>query len=244
MAVAMESVLSKKQNYEYITPSPLNNLIDSSAFTIDFTNRKFLQVGLDPENNFNVSIHIITPSRHIAVSHDFLKMLFASMGDILSFILDRPVIYKRKVFLDTEESIVSTMVYRNEPVLVVESKTKHGHRILLNQNDLITIQSLEWTIYESSVRKSEIIRPMILRQVDQMGIYMKKRNNIPKNSDTKERLAYVVKNIVSDEEFIENIPKNEYCYISQIKTYATKQVVEKWISLMVEPHEVNTNILY
>ena len=53
-----------------------------------------------------------------------------------------------------------------------------------------------------------------------------------------------MKNTVGDEEFIENIPKSGHCYISQLKTYATKQVVEKWTSLMEEYIGVNNTNFY
>lgn len=38
---------------------------------MDFENRKFLQVGLDSENNLNMSVNIITSSRHVVISQDF-----------------------------------------------------------------------------------------------------------------------------------------------------------------------------
>jgi len=46
--------------YEYKAPSSPTELIDCSNYTIDFENRKFLHVGIDPVQQFIVSIHIIT----------------------------------------------------------------------------------------------------------------------------------------------------------------------------------------
>jgi hypothetical protein len=246
MAGSMEanSVTKTKRMYKYITPTPPSELIDSTTFVLNFTERKFIHIGLDPEDQFNVVIHIITPSRHISISHEYLMRIYSLMRNILSFILETPDKTCNNIFLTDEIIKLTNMVYRGQNMLVIESKIKDGCRVLLNSKDLMTLQSMEWCIYEAIVRKSNIIRPTVLQQVDQMGTYMKKRNNIPKNSVTKERLADTVKNTVSDEEFIENIPKSDHCYISQIKTYATEQVVEKWTSLLDEPFGVNNTNFY
>jgi hypothetical protein len=238
------TTIVEKQEYKYVAPAPPTELIDSTTFVIDFVERKFIHIGLDPTEQFNITVHIITPSRHVSFPHEFLNKIYSLMGNILSFTLETPDKTKNIIFFNDKTIKLSNMVYRAQNVLVIESLINDGCRILLNYKDLMTLQSMEWYIYETIVRKSNIVRPMVLQQVDQMGTYMKKRNNIPKNSDTKERLAYTVKNIVSDEEFIENIPKNEHCYISQIKTYATEQVVEKWTSLMDAPFEVNNTNFY
>ncbi|KAF0702327.1 Uncharacterized protein FWK35_00035439, partial [Aphis craccivora] len=56
------------------------------------------------------------------------------------------------------------MIYRREHVLVVESKETSGYRISLNRRDLMTIQDLEWIIFETVSRKTNIVRPNILNQ--------------------------------------------------------------------------------
>jgi len=91
--MGLNTAIYKQELYKYIAPTSPNNLLYLSSFTIDFKNPKFLQVGLNPENNFDVSIHIITSSRHIVISHDFLREIYALMDNILSFILDRSLIF-------------------------------------------------------------------------------------------------------------------------------------------------------
>lgn len=81
------------------------------------------------------------------------------MGNIFSFILDQPQKYKRKLFLETEIVSLPSMVYQGKTMLVNESKTQAGCRVLLNRADLIKLQYLEWCIVETVVRKSTIIRP-------------------------------------------------------------------------------------
>jgi hypothetical protein len=242
--IVTNTTIVEKQSYKYVAPTPPTELIDSTTFVIDFAERKCIHIGLDPSEQFNVTVHIITSSRHVSFPHEFLNKIYSLMGNILSFILETPDKTRNINFFADKTIKLSNMVYRAQNVLVIESLINDGCRILLNSKDLMTLQSMEWCIYEAIVRKCNIIRPTVLQQVDQMGAYMKKRNNIPKNSVTEERLADTVKNTVSDEEFIENIPKNEHCYISQIKTYATVQVVEKWSSLMAEPFEVNNTNFY
>jgi hypothetical protein len=149
----------KKKNFIYVPPTPPAELIDCNNFILDFTGRKFLNVGLDPTDEFNTVVQIITPSRYINMPADFLRRIFSLMGNILSFILDQPQKYKRNLFLETEIISLSSMVYQGENMLVIESKTQAGCRVLLNKADLMKLQYLEWSIQETVVRKSTIIRP-------------------------------------------------------------------------------------
>jgi len=100
------------------------DLIDCSNFILDFTVRKFLNVGLDPADEFNTIVQVITPLRFVNVPFDFLRRIFSLLGNILSFILDLPQKYKRNLFLETEIISLSSMVYKGENMLVVESKTQ------------------------------------------------------------------------------------------------------------------------
>ncbi|KAF0722032.1 Uncharacterized protein FWK35_00029822, partial [Aphis craccivora] len=159
--------------YKYIAPTSPSELIDCSNFTIDFENRKFLNVGFDLKNKFNIVLRIITPSRYVNISPHFLKRIYSFMGNILSHILDPAVKYKKFTFLECESVLITSMVYRGENVLVVESKETNGCRILLNRRDLMTIQDLEWIIFETVSRKINIERPNILNQLDQISEYFK-----------------------------------------------------------------------
>jgi len=61
------------KKFTYVAPAPPAEFIESTSFTLDFTDRKFIHIGIDPTNNFNVMIHIITQSRHIPVSLEFFN---------------------------------------------------------------------------------------------------------------------------------------------------------------------------
>ncbi|KAL4132176.1 hypothetical protein QTP88_009383 [Uroleucon formosanum] len=51
--------------------------MESTSYTIDFTARKFVHIGIDPTDEFQTVIHLITSSRHIKLTTDFLRRIFA-----------------------------------------------------------------------------------------------------------------------------------------------------------------------
>jgi len=159
--------LYKKKTFIYVPPSPPVVLIDSTSYTLDFGARKFIHIGIDPSSNFKTVLHILTSSRYVYITSDFMKKIFSFMGHILSFILDTPQTYKRTIFLESDSYKLSSMVYSKENVLVIESKTEDGCRVLLNRGDLIQLQKLEWSIYSSIQEKDINIKPKILNQMNQ-----------------------------------------------------------------------------
>jgi hypothetical protein len=139
----------KKRAFTYVPPSPPTELIESTSYALDFTGRKFIFIGIDPTEQFQTVVHLLTSSRYVKISIDFLRRIFSLMGNILSFILNIPQSYKRMTFLDTDSYKISTMVYSGSNVLVIESKDIDGCRVLLNRKDLIRLQELEWCITEN-----------------------------------------------------------------------------------------------
>lgn len=227
-SIANNAALYKKKTFTYVPPAPPADLIDCSNFILDFTGRKFLNVGLDPADEFNTIVQVITPSRYVNMPPDFLRRIFSLMGNILSFILDLPQKYKRNLFLETEIISLSSMLYKGENMLVIESKTQDGCRVLLNRADLMKLQYLEWCIFETVVRKSTIIRPVVIKQFDMFLNYIDiesaKVDSPPK---TPEEMVTFIKNI-SDESVISKIPKNDVNFISQLKMHASSQLAERW----------------
>ncbi|KAL4131859.1 hypothetical protein QTP88_009102 [Uroleucon formosanum] len=159
---------------------------------------------------------------------DFLRRIFSLMGNILSFILDLPQKYKRNLFLETETISLSSMVYQGENMLVIESKTQDGCRVLLNRSDLIRLQYLEWSIHETVARKSAIIRPTVLKQFEIIGDYIDreftKADSPPKTSE--EMIIFI--NNLSDNKIIVFTPKEDMNFISQLKMFASSQLAEQW----------------
>lgn len=227
-SIANNAALYKKKNFTYVPPTPPAELIDSTSYTLDFVARKFLNVGLDPTDEFNIVIQIITPSRYINMPADFLRRIFSLMGNILSFILDTPEKYKRNLFLETDNISLSSMVYQGENVLVVASKTKAGCRVLLNRSDLIHLQYLEWSIHETVARKSTIIRPVVLKQFEIIGNYIDREfTNVLSPPKTNEEMIIFIKNL-SDDKIIGSAPKEDMNFISQLKINATTKLAEQW----------------
>jgi hypothetical protein len=81
-------------------PKPPKNFIDSTTFVLDFTDRMFVHIRLDPADEFNVVVLIILPSsRHISISPEFLTRIYLFMGYILSIILDSSEKTNENIFL-------------------------------------------------------------------------------------------------------------------------------------------------
>jgi len=210
-----------KKKYIYVPPTPPTELIESKNFTINFTERKFLHVGLNPTEKFDVSVLIITPSRFVKISVDFLRRIFSLMGQILSYILDTAVQYRKYIFLETESISLTSMVYKGETVLVIESKTRDECRILLNRTDLITIQHLEWAIFENTTRKIKIIRPIGLDQLETMSTHFFSQYN-GKTLSVDDMITIIASN------HGENIQKVENCILSELRLFAAQQIATRW----------------
>ncbi|VVC38049.1 Hypothetical protein CINCED_3A019815 [Cinara cedri] len=140
------------KKYQYVAPVSPQDLTECLSFTIDFPSCKFLHVGLDPSQH--TVILIITPSRHILITVEFFQSINRLMGDILSFLLNPPT-YKKNVFSYTETTTLSSMVYKGENVIVFESKTQDGCRVLLNREDLLQLITLENRILQNIARLEE-----------------------------------------------------------------------------------------
>lgn len=123
------------KKFIYVAPALPPNLVNCSTFTIDFMGRKFLHVGLDPTRGLTIMILIITPAHHILITTDILNHIFHLMENISSYLLSVSI-FKRNIFLDTEVISLYNMMYKSKNVLVLETKTYDGCRILFNRQDL------------------------------------------------------------------------------------------------------------
>lgn len=118
-------------------------LIDCTTFTIDFADRKFIAIGLDPANDFNVTERIATSTRNVCISPDFLRRLYSLMGNILSIITDYPVKSRERLFLKDETNTLSKTSYRGKNMLVIDSHSRDGSRVLLSRKKPFKISRLE-----------------------------------------------------------------------------------------------------
>lgn len=241
MAGSIENMSAVYKKYSYVPPSPPTKLIDSSNFLLDFSSRKFLNIGLDPADKFNTVIHIITPSRFVNISPDFLKRIYRLMGNILSFILDQPQKYKRNLFLDSDSMSISSLVYQGENMLVIESKIQDGCRILLNRSDLLQLQYLEWTIFETVERKTKIIKPLVIQQINQIAAYLK--SSVELASRSLEEMTNHVKSI--NNVFISShvIGITDYNFTSELQLYAANHIAQRWMEEL-EKDEVRKYLFF
>lgn len=211
-----------KKTFTYVPPSPPTELIESSSFTLDFAARKFVNVGIDPAEKFQVVVHILTSSRYVQITPDFLKKIFSCMGHILSFVLDTPEKYKRIIFYEDELIKLTSMTYSGENVLVIEAKNRDGCRVLLNRSDLIKLQYLECSIFETLVRKEVLTAPLIIKQYEEMSAYLinkcAQHKSPPKNLN---EMIIFIKNI-NDDRVVKSMPN----FTNQIQMCAAEQLAE------------------
>lgn len=211
----------------------LAELIDTTDFVIDFIGRKSISIGLDPSKDFNVSIRIITPSRFVCITIDFLRRLYSLMGHILSIITDPPVKSLEKLLLRDETITLSKISYRGNNMLVIESHRQQGRRVLLSRRNLLKLQDRQFIINEVIARKSNIIRHTVMGQTDLMAAYL--CANVPAaKSSSVEEITAIIHNIHSDLSTLNIVPNNEYSFTNQIKLFAHKQLAECWHKKMRE----------
>ncbi|XP_025407399.1 uncharacterized protein LOC112681349 [Sipha flava] len=159
------AVVGKK--IKHATPAP-NKLISSSSFVIDFDARKFLNIGLDPADDFNVAVHIITMKHFISVSSELFVRIFPLMNDIISFLSEKPVKCRHAFFMTTACTSISCMVHRGKSVLSIESTVHEGQRVMLDRDDLVVLKRLERSISETIIRNVEVIKPEVIDQFDRL----------------------------------------------------------------------------
>ncbi|XP_016661109.1 uncharacterized protein LOC107884121 [Acyrthosiphon pisum] len=112
------------------------------------------------------------------------------------------------------------MVYSGSNVLVIESKTEDGCRVLLNRIDLIKLQELECCITGSINEKEANIKPVVIRQISDYYEYLREKclqSDSPPN------------NLREMEIFIRNVEVRrgmDTPNLSQIKMFATTQLAE------------------
>ncbi|KAL4113383.1 hypothetical protein QTP88_012933 [Uroleucon formosanum] len=159
------------------------------------------------------------------------------MGHILSFILDTPQKYKRFVFLETEFHKISSMVYGGENVLVIETKTQEGCRVLLNRADIIRLQYLESRIFESIVRKEEYSAPLIIKQSEEFATYIYEKCDRLKSPPTNlQDMLIFIKNMQDD-----RTDKTSPNLVGQIQMCAAVQLAESVLNRM--SHESIADLL-
>lgn len=204
--------LYKKKPFAYVPPATPTDLLDSTSHTIDFAARKFIHIGLDPTEDLALVIRILTSSRYVHITYFTLKRVFSLMGHILSFISNTVEKYKRTVFMETEILKLSSMVYGGENVLVIESKTQYGCRILLNRADLIQLQHLQCIIFDTVHRTTTYTHTLFYTQVRSYIKYL------------EEKFSQMQSPPVNEEEMIMFIKNNTEYRVVQSGPTVTSQI--------------------
>ncbi|XP_050065767.1 uncharacterized protein LOC126554778 [Aphis gossypii] len=221
-SIADNCALYKKKTFTYVPPTPPAELIESTSYTLDFASRKFVHIGFDPSEKLQVVVHLLTSSRYVHITTDFMKKIFGFMGHILSFISDTPQKYKRVIFYEDEKMKLSSMMYSGENVLVIETKNRDGCRVLLNRGNLLRLQYLECSIFESIVRKEVFTALLIIKQYEEIVEYLDKKCRQHKSPPkTVDEMVVFIKNI-QDDRVVKSIPN----FSNQIQMCAAEQLAE------------------
>ncbi|XP_022160089.1 uncharacterized protein LOC111026341 [Myzus persicae] len=218
----------KGQNMQRSSQPP-NDLIDCSNFVIDFAGRKFINIGLDASDVFNVTVQIITPSRHVCITSVFLHRIFSLMPYIFTNITGPLINRRERLFLKDEFNTPYKTTYRGESMLAVESHQQQGCRVLLSGRDLLRLYELQWAISESISCKSNVTRCAVMVQLDQIATYLSSNVYVDKSS-TIEEISTATSNIHHDLHALNIFPNSENSFINQIKLVANKQLAMCWAS--------------
>jgi hypothetical protein len=226
---ANAAIYNKQVNNKFCVPTPLE-LMDSTTFTIDFADRKFVTIGLDATTNaFDVTVRISTSTRCVSISVDFLRRIFSMMGHILSIITNPPVKSRERLFLKDETITLSKMSYHGDNMLAIESVT--GGRAMLNRENLLTLQDLATCINETIVQKIAIVRPLVQGQLEQIAEYLKTDFFLEKTSTVQDIAAFIsgIHNDLITSSMARTcggIPVQSY--VAQIKRFACMQLADLW----------------
>ncbi|XP_050059740.1 uncharacterized protein LOC126551028 [Aphis gossypii] len=223
-SIADNSALYKKklEDLYFVPPTPPAELIESTSYTLDFSSRKFVHIGFDPSEKLQVVVHLLTSSRYVHITTDFMKKIFGFMGHILSFISDTPQKYKRVIFYEDKKIKLSSMTYSGENVLVIETKNRDGCRVLLNRGDLLRLQYLECSIFDSVVRKEVFTALLIIKQYEEIVVYLDKKCRQHKSPPkTVDEMVVFIKNIQDD-----RVVKSISNFSNQIQMCAAEQLAE------------------
>ncbi|XP_050064615.1 uncharacterized protein LOC126553506 [Aphis gossypii] len=113
-------------------------------------------------------------------------------------------------------------MYSGENVLVIENKNRDGCRVLLNRGDLLRLQYLECSIFESIVRKEVFTALLIIKQYEEIVEYLDKKCRQHKSPPkTVDEMVVFIKNI-QDDRVVKSIPN----FSNQIQMCAAEQLAE------------------
>lgn len=141
--------------------------------------------------------------------------------------LEFPQTSKKIPFLDTKSILLLNMLYRRDNVLVIESKTVKGCRVMFSHTDLLVLQELDQCVFKSITGKSLIVRSIISQQFDEIFNYVK--NNCNKDAQTKSihELQIFVK-YMNDKKIITNTLRSTQSFPNKIILLGCyKQIVDR-----------------
>lgn len=231
---------------KYSTLRPPHELIDCTVFTIDYSSRKYIQIGLDPKETFNVKIHILTSTSYVTVSIILFSRLISAMSTILTNLsIEKTALenYEKKFqknvmkkLLTDESFIISKLVSRGQHLLVVQAKSDTYSKILLCREELLKIQELQHVVNAVYYHKSYVTRLIVLEQLEIFVKYLDSQWKEKNSFHSDEMVCYIQK--MSQETISSLISNDKPDYINQLISIAAKSVADAWVELKHSEIEV------
>lgn len=209
-----------------------NKMLNCRSFKIDSCT--FLQVGLDPNNDFNSMICIIKKSNIITISLTFLKeQIFDNKNKIIKYLEMVPL--NADLYL-TDWLAMWIGAHGGDKHLCLQCLTQNS-RIRLTKSQFLVMCGFEKSIIYEVQRQNKKFKPIAIRQLEELATYL--NNNFPQKKIRSRETLVNIAQLIEENELKTVLSSSYPCFIGQIQFRATKQLVDRWLQLMSETHQVN-----
>lgn len=210
-----------------------NKMINSFFFKIDSTT--FLQVGIDPNSDFQSMVQIFTKSRIITISPSFLNEIFARKKYISSMLESEEPPSDTDMFL---YDYMAVWVYqrRNEKYLCIECLLR-DYILRLTKIQFQKLCQYEISINQKCTSNNMVFKPIVEKQLEMLAVYFKNIFPFKKALFHEKMVKYA--QLIEEKQLKSVLPTTDECFYGQIQFRASKQLVNRWIQLLSIPSDVS-----
>lgn len=219
----------QRNPYAYIPGEAPRNLLDTSNFTLDFNFRKFVHIGIDHTQSFEVSVNISSLHRFVNMSCEFLERFYSVMEDILGVMLNtentRDVLFLQNDYIRIYKSMCG-----KDAVLVIESKLNFTHRVLFSRNDIVKLQYLKGAVFECINQKLTVTRFVMIDQFEKLVMHVFTEYPTSDAALCIDELRMFISEIEEDI-IINKLHDKRYIFVNQIKLLANKRIAQRCVEI-------------
>lgn len=214
----------EQDEYAPKQPPPIGHNIDCSMFYI---NHNILLIGLDPKNSFNAMVIIVAPFNHVVMPHTCLTQIYSMFDDILSAVCDSQgctCVLSFTPLFDTETTKLSCKKFREESLLVIESKNDAFCNVSLTHADLLLLDELRECVFTKIDYKLMTSRPMVVQLFEKLCENVEKEfNSIDELPKSPDEMIIFLKNWNNEQENT----SSEEVLLKNIKLFACEQILDR-----------------